>query len=408
MLLSHKRGVLVLVPSRGASQLCDHMLLEQSSICKTMLKLIALVASANALKTPASPARGPQAMAASAVAAPPIAQPGIVVDETVAAQEQVTAVGMSEQAERALPLRRKALREWLAFDGRVAGLGQVAELSPEGLVALQDIKAGDTIVAIRDETVLTAHAAYNDPDLLRLRAYREQAGPGFGVVALAGLLAVERVRSFRIRRMESCAPEAPGETAPSEWGAAARAFWSGERSSAAYVDPAVAPIVDQGVQILLPLLENAGRRAYMCSKPEEPRPKTVFEREPDHFARAEIHADGDPGAWSRGELARDAFALTMTAQRPPPPYLASSGANVADAGASAGEWTQRVGDETVAEPLALVPLLDDLLASSGDVNAVVGAPPAMVTGNRGAGQAVWCVAERDIAAGERISARDPW
>ena len=69
MLLSHKRGVLVLVPSRGASQLCDHMLLEQSSICKTMLKLIALVASANALKTPASPARGPQAMAASAVAA---------------------------------------------------------------------------------------------------------------------------------------------------------------------------------------------------------------------------------------------------------------------------------------------------------------------------------------------------
>ena len=74
----------------------------------------------------------------------------------------------------------------------------------------------------------------------------------------------------------------------------------------------------------------------------------------------------------------------------------------------AAEWTQRVGDETVAEPLALVPLLDDLLASSGDVNAVVGAPPAMVTGNRGAGQAVWCVAERDIAAGERISARDPW
>ena len=46
------------------------MLLEQSSICKTMLKLIALVASANALKTPASPARGPQAMAASAAAAP--------------------------------------------------------------------------------------------------------------------------------------------------------------------------------------------------------------------------------------------------------------------------------------------------------------------------------------------------
>ena len=106
------------------------MLLEQSSICKTMLKLIALVACANALKTPASPARGPQAMAASAVAAPPIAQPGLVVDETVAAAEQVTAVGMSEQAERALPLRRKALREWLAFDGRVAGLGQVAELSP--------------------------------------------------------------------------------------------------------------------------------------------------------------------------------------------------------------------------------------------------------------------------------------
>ena len=74
-------------------------------------------------------------------------------------------------------------------------------------------------------------------------------------------------------------------------------------------------------------------------------------------------------------------------------------------------------DKIVDEPLALVPMLDDVLgvatAASDDgaasaLNAVLGAPPPQKAGILGAGQAIWCVANRDIAKGEKICAVDPW
>ena len=89
-----------------------------------------------------------------------------------------------------LPLRRAALREWAAENNRVEGLGEKIEVDSEGIVAAAPAKKGDILFAMSTESVVTAHAAYNDPDLLSLRPIAQKAGPGFGVVAVAALLAV--------------------------------------------------------------------------------------------------------------------------------------------------------------------------------------------------------------------------
>jgi len=226
----------------------------------------------------------------------------------------------------------------------------------------------------------------------------------------------EEVRGYRRRLVSSCAPEAPGTVEPSEWGPALRPLWASDQLDAsAFIDPDVAPIVDQGCAIVLPLLEAAARRSWSGPKPERPAARTVFERTPDHWRRAELYADGAAPSWSRGDLervARKSFALVLAAQKPPPSYVKDAGANIlTDAGAPSA-WLQRVGegeDQTVvSEPLALVPLVGEVLAGPGAANSVLGAPPPQKAGNRGEGQAIWLVASRDLEAGERLVAADSW
>lgn len=312
-----------------------------------------------------------------------------------------------------LPMRRAALREWADEGKCVEGLGDRIEIGEEGIVATAPAKKGDVIFAMSTESVVTAHAAYNDPDLLSLRPIAQQAGPGFGVVAMAALLAAEEVRGYRRRLMSSCAPESPSTVDPSEWGPALRPLWAADQLNvAAFIDPDVAPIVDQGCAIILPLLEAAARRSWSGPKPEKPELRTL----PDHWRRIELYADGAAPSWSRGDLervARKSFGLVLAAQRPPPNYVKNlfDGANVlADAGAPSA-WVQRVGAgddvSVVSKPLALVPLVSELVAR-GAPNTVLGAPPPQKAGNRGEGQALWCVAARDIKAGERLVAADPW
>ena len=89
-----------------------------------------------------------------------------------------------------LPLRRAALREWAAENNRVEGLGEKVDIDVDGIIAAAPAKKGDILFAMSTESVVTAHAAYNDPDLLSLRPIAQKAGPGFGVVAVAALLAV--------------------------------------------------------------------------------------------------------------------------------------------------------------------------------------------------------------------------
>ena len=314
-----------------------------------------------------------------------------------------------------LPLRRAALREWAAENNRVEGLGEKVDIDVDGIIAAAPAKKGDILFAMSTESVVTAHAAYNDPDLLSLRPIAQKAGPGFGVVAVAALLAAEEVRGYRRRLVSSCAPEAPGTVEPSEWGPALRPLWASDQlDAAAFIDPDVAPIVDQGCAIVLPLLEAAARRSWSGPKPERPAARTVFERTPDHWRRAELYADGAAPSWSRGDLervARRSFGLVLAAQKPPPDYVKDVGANVLTDDGAPSAWLQRVGegeDQTVvSEPLALVPLVSEL-AGPGAANSVLGAPPPQKAGNRGEGVCIWCVASRDVEAGERLVAADPW
>ena len=209
--------------------------------------------------------------------------------------------------------------------------------------------------------------------------------------------------------MSSCAPEAAGTVSPSEWGAVLRTFEGRDsRATAAYVDPDVAPVVDQGIRLLMPLLEAAGRRAWSGPAPVRPSDRPA----PDKWARIEIADQGKLPSFSRGDLertARSAFATAIACSKSPPlPYL-PSGANVIANSNANGAWTQRVGDEPVSSPLALVPLVDEVKTYNWDeANAVLGAPPPQRAGNRGAGQAIWCVAARDLGKGERVAAVDPW
>lgn len=122
------------------------------------------------------------------------AQAAVEANVGAALEEKVAPAAPEEF--RDLGVRRQALREWLASGSRVEGLGETFDVAREGLVTLQDVKEGDVIFAMSNECVVTAHAAFNDPDLLRLRDYAAAAGPGFDVVAIAGLLSVDRVRGY--------------------------------------------------------------------------------------------------------------------------------------------------------------------------------------------------------------------
>ena len=110
------------------------------------------------------------------------------------------------------------------------------------------------------------------------------------------------------------------------------------------MDPDVAPVVDQGIRLLMPLLEAAGRRAWSGPAPVRPSDRPA----PDKWARIEIADQGKLPSFSRGDLertARSAFATAIACSKsPPPPYL-PSGANVIANSNANGAWTQRVGDE---------------------------------------------------------------
>ena len=76
------------------------------------------------------------------------------------------------------------------------GEGQMA------LVTATDVPAGGTLFEVPDELLLTADAAFADPDVgreLRAMASKRGAGAGFDTFAIAALLAVERVRRGAIR-----------------------------------------------------------------------------------------------------------------------------------------------------------------------------------------------------------------
>ncbi len=145
---------------------------------------------------------------------------------TVLATLQRLAAASALSATTAPVASRAAFREWLVplcpgLDGSRATLADVSTIT-----AARAYNADQVIYSISNDALLSPVAAYADKDVgPPLRDIALQAGPGFGVVAVAGLLAAEKIRGFRSRRQQGEAAAAAGIVVPSRWGPYARLLW---------------------------------------------------------------------------------------------------------------------------------------------------------------------------------------
>ncbi len=169
---------------------------------------------------------------------------------------------------------RAAFAEWLVplcpgLDGSRATLADGFTVT-----AARAYNADQVIYSIGNDALLSPVAAYADTDVgPPLRDIAQKAGPGFGVVAVAGLLAAEKIRGFRSRRGQGDAAAAAGIVVPSRWGPYARLLWDEPVSVEADQQ-----LVDQAVALLLPILETTARRAWTAPDPEEEKPAFLSEK----------------------------------------------------------------------------------------------------------------------------------
>ena len=62
----------------------------------------------------------------------------------------------------------------------------------------RNVEEGETLFEILHDGLLTPAAAYNDKEVgLEFKSWAQRIGPGFGTVALASYVAIDRVRGFR-------------------------------------------------------------------------------------------------------------------------------------------------------------------------------------------------------------------
>ena len=294
------------------------------------------------------------------------------------------------------------------------------------VVTTRAVSPGELLFRLKRPAVWTAADAYRDRDLgPKLQDYaREAGGGGFDVVALAGVLAAERVRRFRSREGLGVAPESAGFTVPSRWGALARWLWSEQEredgSSASAVVNIEEPIQDavsQGVNLLVPLLDVAARRYWSADRADMPD-GSAFPAD-EKWTRKALVDDGAPRSWSRSDLERVALLsmdMVLNQAQYPPPFL------VEGVGSLIPEpFVKRDSDPPEAWPKegatrAFVPLVSDLvLVSSGkevveSSNAVIGTPPpSKRRGDNEDDDCVWCIATRKLDVGERVqTAPDLW
>ena len=312
----------------------------------------------------------------------------------VLATLQCLAAASAFSATTAPVASRAAFAEWLVplcpgLDGSRATLADDSTIT-----AARAYNADQVIYSIGNDALLSPVAAYADKDVgPPLRDIALQAGPGFGVVAVAGLLAAEKIRGFRSRRGQGDAAAAAGIVVPSRWGPYARILWDELVSVEADQQ-----LVDQAVALLLPILETTARRAWTAPDPEEEKPAFLSEK----WAWQAMYEDGGSRSWSRGELtdlARGALGVAIASQRPP---LAGD-ATWRITGQAVRSFNFRAEAGESAEPAALVPLV----VSDGDANAAF----RPFTGRVPSGDvapALVCVATRDISTGDAVVAPDPW
>ena len=146
-----------------------------------------------------------------------------------------------------------AFAEWLVplcpgLDGSRATLADDSTIT-----AARAYNADQVIYSIGNDALLSPVAAYADKDAgPPLRDIALQAGPGFGVVVVAGLLAAEKIRGFRSRRGQGDAPQL---LVLLYRAAGARCYACFGTTVSVEADE---QLVDQAVALLLPILENDG------------------------------------------------------------------------------------------------------------------------------------------------------
>jgi len=297
------------------------------------------------------------------------------------------------------------LSEWLStraigFDSRVA-------LSGNQVVALKPADEGDTLLELNAGACLTARAAYADREMGRdLQSIATRVGPGFDTVALAAFLAAERVRNFEAETWYAGAGDARGRDVSqraSAWSPLTSAHLAAEALQPSAIDPDLVPLVQQGINLVIPIIELAARRAWVPgAAPSAP----MFS---DEWVRAAV--SDDSAGWSRRDLEgvlTTSFARVLACQRSsPPPYFAlgSGGSELSD------EIPERWGySDDAPEGAALLPPLEGLFVpvselaedESADANVAIGVPPKPAAGSLGEGVCVRCVATRPIESGETL------
>jgi len=136
------------------------------------------------------------------------------------------------------------------------------------LIVQNPVPAGTTLIEWHENVCLTADAAYSDMDVgLKLQELAPRIGPGFDLVAIATLLGAEYIRNFQTRP-SAYMPEGGDdryftEIIPSKWSEVTRDIWENvDHINLNDINPELEPLIDQGVQIALPILDATMRRAW--------------------------------------------------------------------------------------------------------------------------------------------------
>ena len=260
------------------------------------------------------------------------------------------------------------------------------------LTAGQDFAEGDALFELRAGAVLTPAAVYSDREVgSELAKYAAAIGPGFDVVALSTFVALERARNFQqesVGRFDRLG--APPEL--STWSPLTSSHWTLETAEPSAIDPELEPIVEQGITLALPLVDQAARRAYMVRQQARSKPEFASQE----WVERQMTDDGE--GFSQGdliEILRSSFALVLSRRwESPPPFFG-------DGDEPAPRWGWEA--QFAPEGPALLPTIDGVLLGGGGAgNAACGVPPAPQAGSLGAGVCIQARATRPIAEGDLI------
>jgi len=269
-----------------------------------------------------------------------------------------------------------------------------------GVVVAESVLAGGTLFEVPDRLLVTAEAAFMDPDVgrdLRIMSSKNP-GEGFGTFAIATLLAVEHVRRGAVkgvlRRLDGGV--LGGGTVLPQWEVdeaekASRLLqsnrdfspfidsldWPGEEEC--LVDIERAEAVMQGAALIAQIIEPAARNAWMKAT--------------QRTGLAQATSDEDCLC-----TATQALLLAMETQLDPPPPLREPDGE--------RRWGGEVQDGPALCPLVncVLPPPDVAIAAraAGAFNAQLGRP---LTGR--VDTAIRCIATRDLSAGTVILADLP-